>query len=74
MRKGTTNTKLHDSYDIMRAYSKLYNAVMNDQLDQSKASLLLSILNGVSTHYKSCQLEDECNELREIVEDINKAM
>ena len=70
MKKGTTNTKLKDSYDIMRAYSKLYNKFNNDEITPQKARVLLAILNGASNAYRNMVLESECEELAEMVKQI----
>lgn len=67
MRKGTSNTKLRDAYDIMRAYAKLYNYVNNDEMDSKKARLLLAILNGASNHLKTTILETRIEDIEELI-------
>jgi proteasome assembly chaperone (PAC2) family protein len=70
MRKGCKNTRFHDSRDIHKAFAKLYNRVDNNMVDEKTARLLLAILNGMSANYKVLELEDRCEELEDIVNQI----
>lgn len=70
MRKGQRNTRFNDSRDIHRAFSKLYNRIDNQAIDEKTARLLLSVLNGMSANYKVLELEDRCEELEDIVNQI----
>lgn len=70
MKKGTRNTRFNDSRDIHKAFAKLYNRVDNNLIDEKTARLLLSILNGMSANYKVLELEDRCEELEELVNQI----
>lgn len=70
MRKGTRNTRFNDSRDIHKAFAKLYNRVDNNMVDEKTARLLLAILNGMSANYKVLELEDRCEELEDIVNQI----
>lgn len=72
MRKGTTNTKLKDSYDIIRAYAQLYNKFNNDEVDAKKARVLLAILNVASNAYRNMVLESQYDDLKEMIDQINK--
>lgn len=70
MKKGTRNTRFNDSRDIHKAFAKLYNRVDNNLVDEKTARLLLAILNGMSANYKVLELEDRCEELEELVNQI----
>jgi len=70
MRKGTRNTRFAGSHDIHKAFAKLYNRVDNNLVDEKTARLLLAILNGMSANYKVLELEDRCEELEELVNQI----
>ena len=70
MLKGKRNTRFRDVDDIHKAYSKLYNRVDNGDIDDKTARLLLSILNGMSNSYKILQLEQDCEELMQLVQEL----
>ena len=70
MLKGKRNTRFRDVDDIHKAYSKLYNRVDNGDIDDKTARLLLSILNGMSNSYKILQLEQDCEELMALVQEL----
>ena len=70
MLKGKRNTRFRDVDDIHKAYSKLYNRVDNKEIDDKTARLLLSILNGMSNSYKILQLEQDCEELMALVQEL----
>ena len=67
MRKGQRNIKILEPMDFERAYQKIFNLVLNGELENNKARVLLAILNGRVQAYKITQLEDEINELKDIV-------
>ena len=73
MLKGKRNTRFRDVDDIHKAYSKLYNRVDNKEIDDKTARLLLSILNGMSNSYKILQLEQDCEELMQLVQELKGA-
>ena len=70
MLKGKRNTRFRDVDDIHKDYSKLYNRVDNGDIDDKTARLLLSILNGMSNSYKILQLEQDCEELMALVQEL----
>lgn len=67
MRKGQRNIKILEPMDFERAYQKIFNLVLNGELDNNKARVLLAILNGRVQAYKVTQLEDEIQELKDII-------
>lgn len=67
MRKGQRNIKILEPEDFEKAYQKIFNLVLNGELDNNKARVLLAILNGRVQAYKVTQLEDEIQELKDII-------
>ena len=67
MRKGQRNIKILEPEDFERAYQKIFNLVLNGELENNKARVLLAILNGRVQAYKITQLEVEIDELKDII-------
>ena len=72
MRKGQRNIKILEPMDFERAYQKIFNLVLNGELDNNKARVLLAILNGRVQAYKITQLEDEMDNLSALLEEYNE--
>lgn len=72
MRKGQRNIKILESEDFEKAYQKIFNLVLNGELDNNKARVLLAILNGRVQAYKITQLEDEMDNLSALLEEYNE--
>lgn len=72
MRKGQRNIKILEPEDFERSYQKIFNLVLNGELDNNKARVLLAILNGRVQAYKVTQLEDEMDNLSALLEEYNE--
>jgi hypothetical protein len=72
MRKGQRNIKILEPEDFEKAYQKIFNLVLNGELDNNKARVLLAILNGRVQAYKITQLEDEMDNLSALLEEYNE--
>lgn len=72
MRKGQRNIKILEPEDFEKAYQKIFNLVLNGELDNNKARVLLAILNGRVQAYKVTQLEDEMDNLSALLEEYNE--
>lgn len=72
MRKGQRNIKILEPEDFEKAYQKIFNLVLNGELENNKARVLLAILNGRVQAYKITQLEDEMDNLSALLEEYNE--
>lgn len=67
MKKGQRNIKILDIEDAEKAYQKLFNLVLNGEIDNKKGRTLLAILNGRVQAYKVTNLEAEIQEIKDII-------
>ena len=69
MKKGTRNIKILDIEDAEKAYQKIFNIVLNGEIDNKKGRTLLAILNGRVQAYKVTELADEIDKLNQNLEE-----
>lgn len=64
------NMKINDIKDIKKANQRLLNLILNEEISDSQARLVISCLTLQKDILKTCDYEDRINELEALLEQI----